>query len=80
VPTTINNEEKFGCSPHAAKYLKKRIELTKRKAKGFSLFFAFQDQLPEKLTSIGNNTAMLKSFFFEKNRKNGKIDRTGIPR
>jgi len=49
------------------KYLKKRIELTKRKAYNNGLFafffFAFQDQLPEKLTSIGNNTAMLKSFF-----------------
>ena len=43
--------------------------MTKRKAKGFSLFFAFQDQLPEKLTSIGNNTAMLKSFFLKKTEK-----------
>jgi len=55
------------------KYLKKSIELTKRKAynMGFS-FFLFQDQLPEKLTSIGNNTLMLKSIFGEKTEKTDK--------
>jgi hypothetical protein len=38
---------------------------------GFS-FFLFQDQLPEKLTSIGNNTLMLKSIFGKKTEKMDK--------